>query len=144
MSVASIIQEVAAIQGQSATLTALGLKRAFADAPESLPELPCIVNVPGKAKRAWPATSGLRSVEHEIHMQLFMGRSDLPTADKAAKQWITAMMDLFDQNVTLGGNVTMAGVTAYEYGKLAYGAVEYLGVDCTLTASERTQVAYHA
>lgn len=139
-----VVAEIADLASASAALQDAGLKRAYPDAPESVADTPAMVIVPDQGKRKWPATNGLRSVDHEIHVQVLLGRSDLASADQAAKPFIGAVFDLFDQNVTLGALVTASGVTAYKYGKTTYGGVDFVAVDFTVSVMERTPIAYHA
>lgn len=142
MSVDAIIAAAAAIAAADPTLQELGLKRVYPDAPEQAADVPALILTPHAAKRAWPSGSNLRAVTHEITLQLLIGRGDLPGADQLAKRFITALFDVFDAHITLNQTVTAAGITAYEYGHVVYGGVDYLAVHCTLTAEERVRVAY--
>lgn len=140
--IGDIIEAIANVEAESAALQALGLKRAYPDAPTAVQEPPVIINVPGKGVRLWPPTSNLRSVNHEVHAQVLISKGDVTSADKAAKQWIEAMIATFEGHMQLGGLVTRCGVKSYDYGKIEYAAVEYLGVDFVLGVDERTQVVY--
>jgi len=142
MSLSAIVAALAEIEGADATLKDLGLVRAYPDLPKEKPQTPCLIHLPGHGKRAWPATSGLRSVDHHIETQLLLGRADMTAADALAKQFVEAMFDLIDSHVTLNGTCTMAGVTEYQAAGITWGGVSYAGIVFTVTVAERVPVVY--
>ena len=116
-----IIAELATIQG-----AITGVKHAFAEAPESLGDVPAFLNFPsgGVPTRI---VSG-RQIVHTIRMQLFVTRNVLPQAEKELRPYLKLTMDAFDHNLRLNGKASTSMITRYTYGRLEYAKVEYLGI----------------
>lgn len=123
--------------------TIYGIAGAFADAPQSLSQFPCFLNYPGRGTLEWPRTPSVRTVEHEINIDLLVQKGgDLSAADRLCKPYIDKVIETFDQNITLQGSCLAAGITDYNYGVIEYSGVQYLGIKFTLKAIEKQQVVY--
>lgn len=134
----------AVIEGANTVLATLtGIKRVWANAPESLSELPATILTPEKGTVAWPRRPNLRDTTHDLRLTLLVNRgADLPSADQALKPWVDTVIALFDAHVTLGGSCLAAGVSDYTYGHVEYGGVPYLGITFNLKAREVSQVVF--
>lgn len=140
--VSDIIAAIVDVEKTSADLKGLAIKQVPPNAPEQVSQFPAIVNIPEEATRVWPSGSNVRQVEHKVQATLMLALGDSPSADMAAKRYITPMFDAFDHAATLGGIVTAAGVTEYKYGKVKYGGVEYSAIQFTLTVLVKERVVY--
>lgn len=120
-----------------------GLARVHENAPEALNELPATVIVPDEGDLDWPRKPSQRQTTHNTVLSLYVSRSDLPSADQALKPWVDKIVDLFDQNITLGGTTFNAGIVKYKYGHMEYAGTSYLGVTFTLRAVELVTLVYH-
>lgn len=116
----------------------------YPDAPEALNDhLPAFVSYPLDGDLEWPRQPSKRTITHNIAMDFFVSRSgDLAGADRTLKPYVQQVIALFDQNITLQGSCLTAGVVKYQYGKIEYAGVDYLGIKFTLRAIELTQVVY--
>lgn len=122
-----------------------GVAAAFDDAPSSLNQLPCFVTYPGEGQVDWPRAPSLRRVQHDLNMDLYVQKGgDVQAADRILKPFLDLVIDTFDQNIQLGGTCLNSGVMSYQYGKLEYAGVEYLGIKFTLRAVEIKQVVFRA
>jgi hypothetical protein len=140
MAVDAIIKGAVAVQQSIA-----GIQSAFADVPTSLNQLPCFVTFPASGDLDWPRIPQRRKVTHDLDMDLFIQKGgDLQSADRLLKPFIDLVIDTFDQNITLGGTCLLSGVVKYQYGRLEFAGVEYLGIKFTLKAVEYKQVMFHA
>jgi hypothetical protein len=76
-------------------------------------------------------------------MDLYVQKAgDLQAADRILKPFIDLIVDTFDQNITLKGSAFNSGIVKYQYGKLEFAGVEYLGIKFTLRVEERKQILY--
>jgi hypothetical protein len=132
VAVDTIIAQVAAIAG-----AITGIKRAHAYAPESLVELPAVIIVPNTGDVDRPRRPSLRQMDHNLKMVVLVNRAELTQADQEARPFIDAFIRAFDQHLTLNGTAMDSGITHYAYGKVAWGGVDYLGVEFNLRAVER-------
>lgn len=134
-----ICKQIAAIAA-----TVPGVKRSYELAPEGLNDLPCAVTTPFTGDIDWPRKPALRTSDHTVKLVIFVSRADLPTAEAQARPFISAVVEEFDQHLTLNGAAANSGVTHYSYGKLTYGAAEapYLGVEFLIRATEREVANY--
>lgn len=118
-----------------------GIVTTFADAPTSLNQLPCFVNYPsdGKIERS----GSVRTTTHHVDMDLYVQKGgDLSAADRILKPFIAKVVDIFDQNLTLGGSALKAAVIDYKYGTLNYAGTDYIGIKFTLEATEIEPVIF--
>lgn len=139
MSLDSIIAGAVAVQK-----TIPGIAFAYPDAPEAINEpLPAFITSPSEGSAEWPRKPNVRTITHEIVMDLFVSRGgDLASADKLLKPFTDLVIQTFDQNITLMGSCLNSGGITYKFGKLEYAGVLYLGIKFTLKAVEMTQVVY--
>jgi len=125
--------------------TIAGINQAYTDMPTSLGNLPCFVTYPAKGNLEWPRKGMVRTVTHDLHMDLYVQKGgDLASADRLLKPFLDTVINTFDQNISLGGNCVTSGVIDYEYGVLVVADVPYLGIKFTLRVVEMAQVIYHA
>lgn len=139
MSLADVISGVVAVQK-----TIPGVAHAYDNAPEAINEaLPAFITSASAGSVEWPREPGVRTITHEIVMDLFVNRGgDLSAADKVLKPFVDQVIETFDQNITLNGTCLNSGGITYKFGKLTYAGVEYLGIKFTLKAVELNQVVY--
>jgi len=123
--------------------TQQGISRVHENAPESLAQLPATTLFTDKGSFDWPRKPNQRRGEHDMTLTLYVSRGgDLPSADQTLKPWVDTIVDLFDQNITLGGAAFTAGIVDYSYGHVEYGGVQYLGITYVLRAVEIKQFNY--
>jgi len=140
MSVSDII--VGAVKVQN---TIPGIVQSYPDMPASLNSLPCFVTYPSKGQLQWPRQGMVRTITHDIHMDLYCQKGgDIATADRLLKPFLDTVIETFDQNISLSGTCVTSGVVDYDYGVLNIAGVDYLGIKFVLRAVEKTQVIYHA
>ncbi len=139
MSLDSIIAGVVAVQR-----TIPGIAFAYENAPEAINEaLPAFITSPSEGSVEWPRKPSIRTITHDIIMDLFVNRGgDLAAADKVLKPFVALVIQTFDQNITVNGTCFNSGGITYKFGKLEYAGVEYLGIKFTLKVVEKTQVMY--
>jgi hypothetical protein len=120
-----------------------GIRAAFQDVPTSLNQLPCFVTYPSSGNLQWPRLPSIRRIEHDLNMDLYVQKGgDLSAADRTLKSYIDLVIATFDKNIQLSGACLNSGVIKYQYGKMEYAGVEYLGIRFTLRVVEMTQVVY--
>lgn len=124
--------------------TQTGIARVYENAPEALNTLPATMIVPQKGTIDWPRKPNQRLTTHDLVLTLYVSRGgDLASADQSLKPWVEKIIDLFDQNITLGGNAFTAGIVDYQYGHLEYAGTTYLGISFSLRVVEILQLVYH-
>jgi hypothetical protein len=140
MAIEAIIAGAVTVQN-----TLPGIVQSYTDTPASLTNLPCFVTYPSKGELLWPRKGMVRTVTSDMHMDLYIQKGgDIAAADRLLKPYIDQVINLFDQNITLGGNCVTSGVVSYEYGVINVAGVDYLGIKFILRAIEMAQVIYHA
>lgn len=138
MAVQDIINGAVTVQKSIA-----GVKAAFSDSPSSLNQLPCFVTYPVSGEREWPRKMNVRTITHDFDMDLYVQKGgDIQAADRILKPFLDTVIETFDQNITLSGSCLTSGVVKYQYGKMDYAGVEYIGIKFTLRAVEMKQVVY--
>lgn len=135
MSVQSIIAQLAVLQEEIA-----GIRKAFAETPDSLNAFPCFVNFPasGDIDRA----PSQRKVHHTIKMQLRVTRQDLPSAENKVRPYLDLVLNKFDTHITLNGTAHRSAITHYDYGELPWGGQTYLGISFDIEVWEDVVVAF--
>jgi hypothetical protein len=138
MSLDSVIAGAVAVQGTMQGVTT------YPDAPEAINDrLPAFVTYPHEGELEWPRKPSQRKITHNIMMDFLVSRAgDLAGADKLLKPFVTRIMDLFEQNLALQGTCLNSGIVHYQYGKIEYAGIMYLGIRFTLRAIELNQVTY--
>lgn len=122
-----------------------GVATAYEFAPTSLAQLPCFVTYPGQGNRQWPRNPNVRTITHDLQMDLYVQKGgDLQAAERLLRPYIQRVFDTFDQNCQLQGTCTNAGVVDYKYGVLSYASVDYIGIKFTLRAEEINSIVYKA
>lgn len=121
----------------------VGVRRVHDKAPDSLNELPAIVFAADTGDLKYPRPANLREIKHQLKLLLFVNRGgDFKEAETELRPYVQRVIELFDQNITLGGAATASGITRYEYGILTYAEVDYLGITFNLTAEEFQPVVF--
>ena len=123
----------AAIDGLRTAGTGLtGMKRAYADPPESISEFPsAIVYVTGGQLSA-SAAGGVSL--HTLAVEIYHARQVLPQAVDAAKVWPDLMFAALKADMTLGGAVSHINwPVTYKALPLRYGDQIYYGMRFEVT-----------
>lgn len=131
MSIQAIITQLAVLQEEI-----IGVRKAFAETPDSLNVFPCFVNFPssGDIDRA----PSQRKLHHTIKMQLRVTRADLPSAENKVRPFLDLVLDKFDANINLNGVADRSAITHYDYGELPWGGRTYLGISFDIEVWEET------
>ena len=129
MSIQAIITQVATLQAEIT-----GVKKAFAETPDSLNEFPCFVNFPSSGDIT--RIPSQRSTRHIIKMQLRVVRADLPSAENKVRPFLDLTLNKFDSSILLNGTASRSAVIHYDYGSLPWGGIDYLGISFDLEAYE--------
>jgi len=138
MSLENIITQLALIES-----TIKDIRRAYDKLPESISELPCILNVPtsGAFKRR---PDGIWQVDHQIKIQLLVIRADLPEADTRLRPFIERVPNKLNQNIHLNNSCNTSQVLSYFYAKIEYAKTEYLGIEYMFQVSEALTTSFSA
>lgn len=123
----------AAIDGLRTTLaTMTGLKRTYADPPESINEFPSLIVYSQRGEMHFSAAGG-----HSLHTliaDVYHARQVLPEAVDAAKVWPDLAYAILKDNETLGGAVShVVGPLGYQTLPLQYNQNLHFGVRFTIT-----------
>lgn len=122
-----------AIDGLRTTLSAMaGLKRTYADPPESINEFPALIVYVQRGEMHFSAAGG-----HSLHTliaEVYHARQVLPEAADAAKVWPDLAYAILKADQTLGGAVShIVGPLTYQMLPLQYNALIHFGVRFTVT-----------
>lgn len=81
------------------------IARVYETQPKQATDFPCVI-IMGAAKRAPQRSSGLRQREYIAHIRLLVQDADVNRAADIIDAFQEAIIDVFDQNLTLNGKVS--------------------------------------
>jgi len=144
MSLEGVLEAAAAVWGGVAPPAGEPpLRAVHRHVPRAITETPCAVLVPvgTEVERG----GGLRRLRHTLHMYLVLPPSpDAQAAQRSRTRWLAAVLDAFDQALTLGGAASRSQVERVEHGTITVADREYVVANFVLVAWEEEAYTFRA
>lgn len=131
MSVEAIITQLAVLEAEIE-----GVLAAHDESPEALNEGMVFVNYPTGGTFIYSAGGPCLAI-HTIHADFHVSRSVLPHDENQLRPFVQRMWAKIADNLTCNGTCEHIILVRYDYGRLAYGQQETLGIRFTLEAKEK-------
>lgn len=121
MGLEAILDELAKVEKEVE-----GIREAYPRVPESLKNLPCILNIPNTGE--YDISFGGNN-RHTISITIIVDRAILPQSQNKILPLMEVVKSKIDDNEDLHGACSSCSVTGYRnYGVHSFGGLDYFGV----------------
>lgn len=117
------------------------VKRVYATPPGVIQDMPCFIIYPPALE--FSRHSALRMKRYTVRIQFFITDQDLDRATDIVDNYREAVVDMFDQDVTLNGTCTQILGPRFEPAvSLKYAEKDYVGLDFFLSVDISTAATF--
>lgn len=121
---------LAAVSPPSGVLVASTIRKAYGQAPNNTPMLPCCVVTPQSGSLV--LAPGAYNGDHEVDVLFLIQQAsgDLARIETDRQKWLPVLYHAFDGDMDLGyaGTVNKVYPTGYDFDEITYGGVAYDGI----------------